>query len=138
MTLAFSVLPIAVLILALAKLRLPAWCAALTALAVGAAEAFFVFGLPLGEIAGSTADGVATGLYPIGLVIIAALFTYAVTDESNAIADIKSALAGLSSDSRFLALLVAFGFGVFMEGMAGFGTAVAIPCASLAGVKLTL
>ncbi len=135
MTLAFSVLPIAVLILALAKLRLPAWCAALTALAVGAAEAFFVFGLPLGEIAGSTADGVATGLYPIGLVIVAALFTYAVTDESNAIADIKSALAGLSSDSRFLALLVAFGFGVFMEGMAGFGTAVAIPCAILAGVK---
>lgn len=135
MTLVFSLLPIAVLILALTALRLPAWCAALAALAAGVVEAFFVFGLSLGDIAGSSAGGVATGLYPIGLVIVSALFTYAVTVESNAIADIKGALAGLSSDSRFLALLVAWGFGVFMEGMAGFGTAVAIPCAILVGVK---
>ena len=135
MTLVFSILPIAVLILALAVFRLPAWCAALAALAVGAAEAFFVFGLALGDIAGSVAGGVSTGLYPIGLVIIAALFTYAVTVESDAITDIKVALAGVSSDNRFLALLVAWGFGLFMEGMAGFGTAVAIPCAILVGVK---
>lgn len=135
MTLAFSLLPILVLIFALTAFRLPAWCAALAALAVGAAEAFFIFGLSLGEIACSSAGGAATGLYPIGLVIVAALFTYAITVESNAISDIKGALAGLSSDNRFLALLVAWGFGVFMEGMAGFGTAVAIPCAILVGVK---
>ena len=135
MTLVFSILPIAALILALIVFRLPAWCAALAALAVGVAEAFFAFGLSPGAIAGSAAGGVATGLYPIGLVIVAALFTYAVTVESDAITDIKGALASLSHDSRFLALLVAWGFGLFMEGMAGFGTAVAIPCAILVGVK---
>jgi lactate permease len=73
-------------------------------------------------------------LFPIGLVIFAALFTYATTETSGAIADIKGGLCSLSSDSRFLALLVAWGFGNFMEGMAGFGTAVAIPCAILVGV----
>ena len=59
MTLVFSLLPIAVLILALTALRLPAWCAALAALAAGVVEAFFVFGLSLGDIAGSSAGGVA-------------------------------------------------------------------------------
>jgi len=129
-----SVLPIAALLAALSLFRQPAWRAALVALAVGAAEAVFAFGLSCGEIASCAAKGAATGLFPIGLVIVAALFTYAVTVESDAISEIKRGLSGLSSDRRFLALLVAWGFGNFMEGMAGFGTAVAIPCAILVGI----
>ena len=129
-----STLPIAVLVAALALLKAPAWKAALAALAVGAAEAFLWRGLPAGRLAQCAAEGVATGLYPIGLVIVAALFAYATTEASGAIGDIKSGLSSLSSDRRFLALLVAWGFGNFMEGMAGFGTAVAIPCAILVGV----
>lgn len=134
MTVLLSVLPIAALLAALSLFKLPAWCAALVALAAGAAEAAFAFGLPCGEIAACAAKGAATGLFPIGLVIVAALFTYAVTVESDAISEIKKGLSGLSSDRRFLALLVAWGFGNFMEGMAGFGTAVAIPCAILVGI----
>ena len=135
MDLALSVLPIAVLVVALTALKLPAWCAALAAFATGAAEAFFAFGLNGATIAGQAAKGVSTGLFPIGLVIVSALFTYAITVESDAIAEIKGGLSSLSSDNRFLALLIAWGFGNFMEGMAGFGTAVAIPCAILVGVR---
>ena len=134
MTFVLSLLPIAVLVAALVVVKAPAWKAALAALVVGAAEALFWRGMSAGEFAGCAAQGVSTGLFPIGLVIFAALFTYAITETSGAIADIKGGLCSLSSDSRFLALLVAWGFGNFMEGMAGFGTAVAIPCAILVGV----
>ena len=134
MTFVLSLLPIAVLVAALVVVKTPAWKAALAALVVGAAEALFWRGMSAGEFAGCAAQGVSTGLFPIGLVIFAALFTYATTETSGAIADIKGGLCSLSSDSRFLALLVAWGFGNFMEGMAGFGTAVAIPCAILVGV----
>lgn len=127
-------LPIIVLVIALTVLKQPAWKAALLAYATGAAEAFFLGGLSASALADCAARGVATGLYPIGLVIIAALFMYSITVESGAIGDIKAGLASLSDDRCFMALLVAWGFGNFMEGMAGFGTAVAIPCAILVGV----
>ena len=126
--------PVAVLVVALVVLKAPAWKAALAAFAVGAAEAFLWRGLSFEGIATCAAQGVLTGLFPIGLVIFAALFTYGVTETSGAVADIKAGLGSLSSDRRFTALLVAWGFGNFMEGMAGFGTAVAIPCAILVGV----
>jgi len=129
-----SLLPIAVLVAALVVVKMPAWKAAFAALAVGAAEALLWRGMSVGEFAGCAAQGVSTGLFPIGLIIFAALFTYAITEASGAIVDIKGGLCSLSSDSRFLALLIAWGFGNFTEGMAGFGTAVAIPCAILVGV----
>lgn len=129
-----SFIPVAALIVALTVFKLAAWRAALIALAVGAAEAAWWRGLPVGELAACVAKGAQTGFYPIGLVIVAALFTYAITVESKAIDEIKRALASLSSEKCYLALLIAWGFGNFMEGMAGFGTAVAIPCAILVGI----
>ena len=115
MTFVLSLLPIAVLVAALVVVKAPAWKAALAALVVGAAEALFWRGMSAGEFAGCAAQGVSTGLFPIGLVIFAALFTYAITETSGAIADIKGGLCSLSSDSRFLALLVAWGFGNFID-----------------------
>lgn len=129
-----SILPIAVLVVALAVFKLAAWRSALLALCAGALLAYFWKGMPVPELATAAAKGVATGVFPIGLVIISALFAYAVTVESGAIGEIKGGLCSLSDDSRFLVLLTAWGFGNFMEGMAGFGTAVAIPCAILVGV----
>jgi len=129
-----SILPIAVLVVALVKFRLPAWIAALAAFATGSAVAVAAFALAPGKVAACAAKGAATGLFPIGLVIVAALFTYALTVESGAISEIKGGLSALSGDRRFQVLLVAWGFGNFMEGMAGFGTAVAIPCAILVGI----
>lgn len=129
-----SSLPVAVLVAALVIFKAPAWRAALAALASGVAIASMVYSIGMRDIAVAAAKGVATGIFPIGLVIVAALFTYAVTVESGAMAEIKSALLSLSPDKRFLALAVVWGFGNFMEGMAGFGTAVAIPCAILVGI----
>lgn len=106
----------------------------MAAFATGVLEALFAFSLPFGDILACTAKGAATGLFPIGLVILSALFTYAITVESDAISEIKSGLSSLSGDKRFQVLLIAWGFGCFMEGMAGFGTAVAIPCAILVGI----
>ena len=127
-------MPILALIIMLTLLKAPAYLAAFTALGISAVEALFVFGLPLGEIGKCTLRGVASGLFPIGLVIISALLTYALTVESKAMDEIKKMLGSLSSDYRYLALIVIWGFGNFMEGMAGFGTAVAIPCAILVGI----
>jgi lactate permease len=131
---ALSCIPVAVLVIALVGLKLPAWKAALAAFAVCAVEAFALRGVGLGEIATCSLKGASTGLFPIGLIIVAALFTYAVVVESGAEEEIKSGLSSLSGDKRYLALLIAWGFGNFMEGMAGFGTAVAIPCAIMMGV----
>ena len=131
--LAVAALPILILVAMLAVFKRPAWEAALAALAAGAALAMGVLGLPFKSFVLCALGGAKTGLFPIGLVIVAALFTYAITEESGAIVEIRSGLSRLSADPRFFALLVAWGFGNFMEGMAGFGTAVAIPCAILVG-----
>ena len=72
--------------------------------------------------------------WPIIIVILAALFVYNLTLKTGAMEKIKAMLAGVSTDKRILMLLIAFGFGNFMEGMAGFGTAVAIPAGILVGL----
>lgn len=78
-------------------------------------------------------SGVRIGLCPIGLVVVAALFTYQLCERTGAMATIRAALKSVSSDPVIVTLLVVWGFGTFMEGMAGFGTAVAIPAAILTG-----
>ena len=78
-------------------------------------------------------SGIRTGLCPVGLVIVAALFTYRLCEETGAMAKIRRALSSVSTDPVVLMLLVVWGFGNFMEGIAGFGTAVAIPAAILHG-----
>lgn len=81
-------------------------------------------------------EGILNALWPICLVIVAALFTYNLTLKTGAMELIKQMLAGVSCDKRVLSLLIGWGFGNFMEGMAGFGTAVAIPASMLAGIGL--
>ena len=73
-------------------------------------------------------------LWPIVLVIIAAVFTYNLCVKTGAMDVIGGMITSISSDRRLLALLIAWCFGGFMEGMAGFGTAVAIPASMLAGL----
>ncbi len=79
-------------------------------------------------------NAILFALSPICIVILAALFTYEITVESGAMRKIREGLAAVSEDRRVLALLIVWGLGTFMEGMAGFGTAVAIPAAVLTGI----
>ena len=131
-----AIAPIAVLFVALVFLRLKAVQASFAALLVSLAAALLAFpaALPPGRIPGVMAEGFLFALSPICLVVVAALFTYAVTLESGAMLAIRSGLSAVSADRRVLALLIVWGFGNFMEGMAGFGTAVAIPAALLVGI----
>lgn len=83
--------------------------------------------MPVNQFFQASLDGIVMGIFPILWVILAALFLYKVTLASGAIEKIKSMLAGVSMDRRAQGLILAFGLGGFLEAVAGFGTAVAIP-----------
>lgn len=90
----------------------------------------------LTQIISAALSGVKLGLCPIGLVIIGALFTYRLCESTGSMEKIRHALTSISEDPVIIILLVVWGFGNFMEGIAGFGTAVAIPAAILAGIGI--
>lgn len=129
-------LPIVWVIVALSVLRLRTWMAALGGLAVAVviAQVWYAEALPLGRMTDAIVSGVRFAMCPIGLVILGALFTYRICKRSGALLVIRSVLGDVSDDSRVMALLIAWGFGNFMEGVAGFGTSVAIPAAVMAGI----
>ena len=82
----------------------------------------------------STLNGAAFGLFPIVWIVITAVWVYNMTVESGEFEIIKDSLARLTDDRRLQALFIAFAFGAFLEGTAGFGTPVAITAAMLAGI----
>ena len=131
-----SVAPVVTLLASLTVFKLKAHAATLIAFAVAllSSLAFFRGTLAPADIPATVISGVSFALCPICFVILSALFVYAVTVESGAMERIRVELASISDDRRVLALLIVWGFGNFMEGMAGFGTAVAIPAAILVGV----
>ena len=79
-------------------------------------------------------EGFAMAIWPICLVIVAAVFTYNLVVHTKNMELIKKMLTSVSKDKRILVLIISWGFGGFMEGMAGFGTAVAIPAGILCGL----
>ena len=126
-----GLIPIIWLIIALTGLKMPGYKACGIAIAFAAAVALFYKHLPPISVATAILEGVCSALWPIILVIIAALFVYALTLETGAMDQIRAMLSSVSRDKRILGLIIGWGFGCFMEGMAGFGTAVAIPASIL-------
>lgn len=124
-------LPILWLVLGIGGLRMVAYRACLIGLVLSLGLACFFWDMGPVLLGRAVADGAAFALFPILFVILAAFFTYNLSIHTNAIAHIKALLAGISTDRRVQALLIAWGFGGFMEGVAGFGTAVAVPAAML-------
>lgn len=129
-----ALLPIIWLIIAMMGLKWPTWKAAVGSAVIAAIEALFIWHTPAGIVGMSAVEGICMALWPIVLVIVAAVFTYNLTVKSGAMDVIKQLLTSLSSDKRVVVLLVAWCFGGFMEGMAGFGTAIAIPAGMLVGM----
>ena len=125
-----AALPIIVLLGALALLRLPAYLSAilglLTALAIAVA-----FGMPAPQAALSAAYGAAYGLFPIGWVIVNIVFLYNLANERGLMRVVQATLTGITPDRRLQLILVAFCFGAFFEGAAGFGTPIAVTAALL-------
>src|ERR1017187_8184805 len=129
-----AALPVVVLLGLLAFGHAKAHWAALSGLAASLAVAMFVFGMPA-PLAGSAAlMGAAYGLFPIGWIVLGAIFVYDVTVKSGDFEIVKDTISGLGSDRRIQVLLIAFCFGAFIEGAAGFGTPVAISAAMLIGL----
>ena len=132
-----AALPIAVLLLALAVLRLSAWKAGLLGLLAAILVAVFVHGMPVRLVLSSTAYGAAFGLFPIAWIVFWAVALYRLTVETGQFEVIKDSVGRLTQDRRLQALLIAFAFGAFIEGAAGFGTPVAVAAAMLTGLGFT-
>jgi L-lactate transport len=127
-------LPIVTLLFLLGIRRKPAWIASLSALVVALLIALFAYKLPLPQTISAAAYGAAFGLFPISWIVFWAITLYRVTVETGRFEIIKSSLGNLTSDARLQALLIAFAFGAFIEGAAGFGTPVAVAAAMLVGL----
>jgi L-lactate transport len=126
--------PLVVLLLLLGVFRRPAWMAACAGLATACLVALFSYSMPLDRLAGAITYGAAFGLFPIGWVVFAAILLYNITVETGQFEIVKNSIGHLTGDRRMQALLIAFAFGAFIEGAAGFGTPVAVAAAMLAGL----
>ncbi len=131
-----ALLPIAFLIVALTALTWEAYAAALGALAVTTVEALLIWRMPAWNAVTAAAEGFAMALWPITIVIVAAVWVYNLTVHTGAMEVIKAQLMGVSSDKRVLTILIGWCFGGFLEGMAGFGSAVAIPASMLVALGI--
>jgi lactate permease len=129
-----AALPIFVLLYLLGVRRTQAWIAALSGLGTTALVSFFLYGMPVTRIVAAAAFGAAYGLFPIGWIVIWAVFLYRLTLDTGKFEAIKHSLRSLTRDPRLQTLLIAFAFGAFLEGAAGFGTPVAVAAAMLAGL----
>ncbi len=137
-SLAFSALaaslPVFVLLFLIGVKRKPAWISALSGLAAAMVVALAVYRMPAGLMLNSVAYGALFGLFPIGWIVYWAIVLYRITVETGKFEIIKDSIGGLTDDRRLQALLIAFAFGAFIEGAAGFGTPVAVAAAMLAGL----
>jgi lactate permease len=132
-----AALPILLLLGTLAVLEWRAHWAALAGLASALLISVVIYGMPVPTAAATAVYGAAYGLFPIGWIILNAVFLYSLTVATGQFEIVKASVARLSADRRVQALLIAFSFGAFIEGAAGFGTPVAITAALLMGLGFT-
>ena len=128
-----AAIPVIFIFWALIK-KMKGYITSLLALAIAIFIALLIYGMPLKLAMLSTLHGSLYGLFPISWIIISAVFLFNVTVKSGQFEVIKSFMASITPDRRLQALLIAFSFGAFLEGAAGFGAPVAISGAMLVGL----
>mgnify|MGYP002377890016 CR=1 FL=1 len=129
-----AALPVLVLLGAIGIFEMRAHLAALLGLVVALVVAIFVFGMPAQMAAMSAVYGAGFGLMPIGWIILNVIFLYQLTNEKGEFDVLRHSIRGISDDRRMQVLFIAFCFGAFFEGAAGFGTPVAVTAAMLMGL----
>lgn len=127
-------IPVVVLLGLLGLFHVKAHWAAIAGLVSAVVIAIAVYGMPSSLALAAAANGALYGLFPIGWIVLCAIFVYDITVETGQFEILKQTVAGLAEDRRVQALLIAFSFGAFIEGAAGFGTPVAISGAMLIGL----
>jgi lactate permease len=126
-----AALPIVALLGAIAFLHIRIHLAALLGLAIALAVALFIYHMPFQAAAATTFYGAAYGLFPIGWIILNLIFLYQLTVKKGWFEVLRDSLGTFAPDPRVQVILIAFSFGAFFEGAAGFGTPVAVTAAIL-------
>ena len=129
-----ALIPIVWLIVSLGILKLPAHKTCLFTAILSLLIGIIFWKMPIIDAITSSIEGVAIALWPILLVIVAALFTYNLACETKMMDVMKTMLSSITTDNRIQVLILAWGFGGFLEAVAGYGTAVAIPASILASI----
>lgn len=114
--------------------RVKGHIAAIAGLGSAVLLAIAVWGMPAGLAISATLNGAMYGIFPIVWIVVTAIWVYNMTVESGEFEIIKNSLASITDDRRLQAIFIAFAFGSFIEGTAGFGTPVAITAAMLVGL----
>ncbi|MEJ7694440.1 L-lactate permease [Daejeonella sp.] len=126
-----AALPIIVLLGSIAVFHMRIHLAAILGLVVAIAVALFIFNMPAQAVTATTLYGSAYGLFPIGWIVLNLIFLYQLTVDKGLFTLIRMHLSTIAPDPRIQVILIAFSFGAFFEGAAGFGTPVAITAAIL-------
>ncbi|MBB3020257.1 lactate permease [Microvirga lupini] len=129
-----AAIPVVLLLVMIASGKVKAHIAAIIALLAAIAVSVFLFTMPAGLATRAALFGVATGMFPIGWIILNVIFLYRLTVERGWFATLQQSVGDLTTDRRLQLLLVAFSFGAFFEGAGGFGTPVAVTGAILIGL----
>jgi lactate permease len=131
---AVAAFPILLLLVMIASGRIKAYWAALIALGATLIVAIWVYGMPVSMALKGAALGLVGGFFPIGWIIVNVLFLYRLTVDKGHFAVFQHSMGSVTADRRMQLLLIAFCFGAFFEGAAGFGTPVAVSAAMLMGL----
>ncbi|MEI6874887.1 MAG: L-lactate permease, partial [Spirochaetota bacterium] len=126
--------PLLVLFVLLASGKVKGWIAALVSSIIASLVAFALVGMPAELVFSAGLLGIAFALFPIIWILFSALWIYHLCVVSGEFEKIKVMLGGMTDDRRLQALFIAFAFGAFLEGTAGFGVPVAITSAMLVGL----
>lgn len=126
--------PVVVMLAALAFFHVKAHVAALLSLVSALLIAVFGFGMPANMAGDAAIFGAFNGLVPIGWIVLNIIFLHRLTTENGSFKVLQDSIAGITDDRRLQLLLIAFCFGAFFEGAAGFGTPVAVTGAILIGL----
>ena len=129
-----AAIPIVVLFIMLGVLRKPAWISAMSALGSALVIALTAYGMPAQLAVISTIYGAAYGLFPIAWIVFTSIMLYRLAVDTGKFEIIKDSVGSLTDDRRLQAMFIAFSFGAFIEGAAGFGAPVAVSGAMLAGL----
>jgi len=129
-----AAIPIVVLFVMLGVLRKAAWISALSALVSALIVALAAYGMPADLAVISTIYGAAYGVFPIAWIVFASIMLYRLAVDTGKFEIIKDSVGSLTDDRRLQAMFIAFSFGAFIEGAAGFGAPVAVSGAMLAGL----
>ena len=131
---ALAAIPVVVMLGALGLFHIKAHIAAGMGLLAALLVAVFAYGMPAGMAGRAAMLGGFVGLLPIGWIVLNIIFLHQLTEQNGSFKILQDSIAGITADRRLQLLLIAFAFGAFFEGAAGFGTPVAVTAAILIGL----